>query len=273
MNLIKKPFFWSSAHRETKFTFDFDTLALSSPNAILIESSTGAKLSFVYTGAVFSSTPEAGQYLYVDSGLYKGYHLITLFETVGAFFGIKTDTDFISNQLTGNVKLITSHVFEIYAGYTIGDLATLFPYTKIAAFRSEANVGGYLEVNISGYLKKLFDVINSNDTIEIGGFDVWYNTFRQFFVLLDGALIFTGNTLNASIDQYELNRDYVGTGLTLNSGLLGNHYRNCGITAEIGIQGKGGYVVTLETFDGSVSDAQPDFSSADFNTTDFSTSI
>lgn len=271
MNLVKQPFFWSSAHRETKFTFDFDSLEVDGVFAFLLEDVDTGKLAFLYTGSVFPTTPEAGQFIYVDSGIYKGYHLITEFGTASGFFHIFTDTDFIANQLTGNVKLITSHVFEIYAGYQTGDLADLLPYTKIAEFISEANLNGFLEVNVSGYLKKLFDVIDSNTTTEIAGSDTWYNTFNQFQVLLDGAVLFTGMTLNASIDQYELNRDYVDTGRTLNGGSLGNHYRSCGITVEIGIRGS--YVQTLATFTGGNDDPQPDFSSTDFDPTDFSTSI
>jgi len=237
MILLKQPFFWSSAHRETKFTFDFPAIVLNGSTSFLLEESSTGKMTFLYTGITFSPAPVAGEYLYVDSGIYKGYHRVTGFATVSGFNAAYTDTDFIANQTSGNVKHITSHVFEVYIGYQTGALSSLLPYTKIAEFRSEANVDGLLEVNISGYLKRIFDVVNSNDLTTFGGQTVLYNLFNQYTLILDGAIQFVGNTLNSSLTMFELNRDYVDTGLSLNSMDFQNYFRSCGEDTQIEIVG------------------------------------
>ena len=271
ITLKKKPFQWFSAHREAKFTFDFESIELDGTLAWLLEDIDTSKMCLVYTGTVFSETPLVGDFIYVDSGEYKGYHLITDFDTVTGFFKVLTDTDYTIDQTAGNVKNITSHVFEIYSGYSTGDLATLLPYTQIAEFRSEANVDGFLEVNISGYVNKIFDVINSNDTVTVGAVEVYYNTFNRITVLMDGFIFSTHYALNSAIDQFELNRDYVGTGRSLNSGGLGNHYFDCGESVLMFIDGS--HVVAGATYSGGSSNALPDFLSGDFLTGDFSTSI
>jgi len=277
VNLIKKPFYWCSAHRDVKFTFDFETISLNGSTAWLLEDTDTGNMTFTYTGTLFTDTPEAGGIIYVSSGIYKGYHVILSYETLSGFAFINTETLYTADQTTGNVKLITSHVFEIYKGYESGDLATLLPYTKIAEFRPESNIDGYLVVNVSGYLNKIFDVPNSNDTTTINGHEVYYNLFNQYTVILDGGVIFIGNVLNAAIDMFELYREYINTGRALNGGNLGNHYRSCGVTTEIIINtsadGVGGYVQDGLIYTDGIDDAVPDFLTADFDSAGFKVSI
>jgi len=269
MYITKQPFFWSSAHQATKFTFDFPRIVLNGTTATLVENDDTGKLTFFYTGITFSPAPVAGEYLYVDSGIYKGYHRVTGFASISGFNAAYTDTDFIANQTSGLVKHITSHTFEVYKGYQTGDLATLLPYTKIAEFRSEANVDGLLEVNVSGYLKRIFDIVNSNETTTVGGQTVYYNLFNQYTLILDGAIQFVGNTLNSSLTMFELNRDYVDTGLMLNSMDYQNYYRSCGVDTQIEIAG--GLVQQGTIYTNGDSVVLPDFLAADFLPGDFKT--
>ena len=262
MNILKKPNKWVSAHRDITFTFGY-----TFPD-VLVTPSFGepyAVLSFTSDGIIHQA---AGEDVYITSGVYKGLHKIRV---VYASYQYQLETLFTVIQVEGSVNLSPlPSTFQIYAGYQTGVLASILPYTKVAEFKPENNAQGLLEVNISGYVNKLFDVINSNDTTLVGSIYVYYNLFTHIDLLADGAVISSHFVLNASIDTAELNRDYVDTNRDLNGGNLGNHYLSCGLSSRIGITGE--YVRLIQSYqDGNEVNIDPDFSPLDFNSSDFAT--
>lgn len=260
MNIIKKPYYWVSAHRDIDFTFEYQN---TYPLTAVVGN--GGFAVFIFTGDGINSVAVGG-YIYVDTAPYKGYHKVT--EHIFSNW-YKTETTYIGNG-TGELTFISSSVFEIYKGYQSGDLAALLPYTKIAEFAPEPNLQGQLEVDISGYVNKIFDVINSNDTTEIGSEIVWYNLFNRIEILIDGVSVSTHMALNSAITSLELNRDYIDTGRSLNGGVLGNHYFSCGDSVEIIVSGS--QVVTGAIYDGGTDETlvlvfkENDFDNSDFVT-------
>lgn len=267
MILVRRPFNWVSAHREVTFTFDYDFRY-----EIITGSDVDGKLAILfYNDGIHSLV--AGDYVYITTGNNQGYHKIQ--EVFGANIYIM-ETDYTLAQSGGELVFIEDHVITITVGYNTGQanaaLVEAQPYKVIAEFKPEPNIDGQLVFNISGYLNKLFDVMNSNDTISFTGITLYPNLFAQYQVLIDGAWVFTGNVLNAAITQYELNRDYVGTNRDLNGGSLENHFLNCG-TYDV-MQIYGDWVVQSRVYsDGIPDQLLADFSSTDFNGTDFSTTV
>ena len=262
MIIVKKPFQWISAHRKAEFTFDYSDTTFP----IDLTASNDDKLVIIVDGDGITFA-QVGQFIYVDIGVAKGYHKVT--EILATNF-YKTDTDFIEAQLTGNASFITDEIFTLYAGYDYpSELAALLPKELIATFKPEPNADGQLVVNISGYVNKLFDVINSNDTVEVGAVNVYYNLATEVELRINDVIISTHIALNAAIDMFELNRDYVNTGRTLNGGSLGDYYLSCGTTTPIIITG--GYVVDRDPYTDGIQVVGPDFLTADFLPGDFRT--
>ncbi|CAB4218176.1 hypothetical protein UFOVP1605_11 [uncultured Caudovirales phage] len=262
MNILKKPNLWVSAHRDITFTFGYVF-----PDAIVTPSigEPYAVLSFTSDGIIHQA---AGEYVYITSGVYKGLHKI---RTVYASYQYQLETLYTVIQTEGSVNLSPlPSTFEIYAGYQTGELASVLPYTKVAEFKPENNAQGLLVVNISGYVNKLFDVINSNHTTLVGSIYVYHNLFTHIDLLADGSIISDHYVLNASIQTSELNELYVDTNRDLNGGELGNHYLSCGISNRIGITGQ--FVRLIQSYqDGSEVNVDPDFSPSDFDPADFAT--
>lgn len=261
MIIIKKPFYWVSAHRPVEFTLDYE---LVFPIDYVVGSNGFAV--FIFTGDGVNSL-SVGQYLYVDSGIYKGYHKVT--ELLFANW-YKTETLYTDTQYGGNLTFIQDKVFTIYSGYDTGPLASLLPYTLIATFKPEPNIDGQLVVNISGYINKIFDVINSIETTTIGANDVYYNLFNKIKIFIDDVYLSEHMVLNSAITSLELNMNYVDTGRELNGGNLGNHYLSCGLSGQFMISG--GYVILSSYYiDGISQVAPPTFDPTDFNTSNFVT--
>lgn len=263
MNILKKPFQWVSAHRDISFTFGYVF-----PDALVTPSIDGtnyAVLSFTSDGIIHQAV---GEYVYITAGVYKGLHKI---RNVYASYQYQLETEFTVIQIEGSVNLSPlPATFSIYAGYHSGPLAYVLPYTKVAEFKPENNAQGLLVVNISGYVNKLFDVINSNDTTLVNAIYVYYNLFTHIYLFADDVLISDHYVINASIDMFELNEKYVDTGVDLNGGVLGNHYLSCGISNRIGITGE--FVRLIQSYsDGQEVNIDPDFSPLDFNSADFAT--
>ena len=173
MNIVTRPFKQISAHREAKFVFDYEH-RYSLTNVV----STDGKAVFIFNSDGVNAQ-EVGDYIYITLGVYKGYHKITSIPFSNWYV---VETDYISDDITGTLVFIEDHVFKIAAGYDFGTLETYLPYADVALFKPEPNADGQLVVNISGYVNKLFDVINSNETVVIGAYPVYYNLFNPISV-------------------------------------------------------------------------------------------
>lgn len=262
MILTKKPFYWISAHREATFTFDYEKVY-----DLISVTDNGGKASFYFDYDGLNNL-EVGDYFFINSGSYKGYHKI---KSIPFPFLYIAETDYSVAQTTGTLTFIEDHVFKIGVGFDYPtELADALPYTDIALFKPEPNIDGQLVVNISGYINKIFDVINSNDTVSFSGVTVYPNLFNRVVLFIDNAIVSEHRAANAAITQYELNRDYVGTGRNLNGGSLENHYIPCGIYDVMAIYG--GWVVQQEVYtDGIPGSLAADFLLGDFMAGDFDT--
>jgi hypothetical protein len=263
MRLIKKPFKWVSAHRDIEFTFIPDNIF-----TLFGVGSSNDKAVFSYITNGFY-TPVVGQRILILTGIYKGYHTITAVG-VSNIFGVlfqelTTDSPFIGVQNAGSITFpVPSLSFRLYKGGQA--LSMLYPVELIAEFSSEINLDGRHVVNISGYVNKIFDVINSNDSYEPWtGFVIKPNTFNCIELQMsinggDYQWVSSHRVLNAAIDMFELNQKYVDTGLNLNDYVESNFYFSCGDTENIQIVGD--YVkVVGQYIDGVLQTVSPYFDS------------
>jgi len=263
VNIVTKPFKWISAHREATFTFDYEHVY----DLVAVAESDGTAV-FIFDGDGINAL-EGGEYLFIDSGEYEGYHKVT--ELLYANYYV-TETDYTTTQTTGTLTFIEDHVFKIGFGFDYPpELTAVLPYGAIedARFKPEPNLDGQLVVNISGYINKIFDVINSNDTVEIGGVPVYYNLFNRVVLFIDDVIVSEHIALNSAITQYELNRDYVDTGRDLNGGNLGNLYLSCGDSESIQIVGD--YVTQPTSYTPDPAPITKVFKPSDFDPTQFLT--
>lgn len=206
----KFPTYWSAAHSPVNFEFGFETKDLYSANI-----NSFGKTFFVIT-TPFSETIAIGSYVYIDSGIYKGYHKVT---NVVFSFLIVVDTIYKGAQITGKISYITTHTFKIYKGFEPGELYdfdTVLPFELVAEFTPEPNTAGVLAFNISGYLQSFFNPNNYGDlrTLFAKQYLIGlYNRYRLTEVIppLAGtgvSLSFTGMVLQSGARQGELNQLY-----------------------------------------------------------------
>ena len=259
MILVTKPFFWVSAHREIVFRFNY---IYHYTVQVVYNQDGNAMFQFADDGIHYQSV---GDYIWIDSGIYKGYHRII---SIPVPFIYETSSPYIGTATGAQLWYVENSLFTIYSGYSSGFLSSLLPYTLIATFRPEPNLDGELIVDVSGYVNKIFDTLNSNLHTDFFGYDVYYNLFNHIDVLVNGVVVSSHAVLNASITSLELNRDYVGTGRGLNDGSLGPHYFDCGENLNLVLGSL--YVFDSTPLSGAVN---PDFDPTYFNATDFSTVI
>jgi len=268
MIVTKKPFKWVSAHRDIEFELTPATYTLFSTSGA--NGNIDGDTTFYYqTDGIY--TPVIGDRFLITSGIYAGYHTITAISTSNIFGTIfqelTTETQFIGFQNAGDIILEIEPIqLGIYKGG--GSLWFLYPFEYVASFNAEVNLDGKYVFNISGYVNKIFDVVNSNDSYTYGGLTFKNNLFNNVEVYANigsanGVFISQHLVLNSAIDMYQLNRDYVDTGKNLNS-LDTNFYFSCGLTENIQIVGD--FVKVVGQYeDGILQTISSYFSPSDFN--------
>ena len=175
MKLVKKPFYWSAAHSPIVFEYEYD---LKYPISFVVDS--GGFAMFLFTGDGINNL-SVGDYVYCDFAPYIGYHKIT---EIPNPYWYKVSTQFVSGyySYSGNLSFVEDASFEIFSGFGTSPLNTVLPFTKVAEFKPEPNSNGVLNFDISGYVNKLFDVVNSQDTIQVGSLDVYYNLMNKILL-------------------------------------------------------------------------------------------
>lgn len=232
--LKKQPYWWTSAHAPTVFEFDYETISCTIAKYL----PTGT-IAIIPTSP-FSEIPYVGQLFYISSGDFKGYHVIQ--EYTGGV--IITETIFTGVAPPTNIdcKLITKHQFKIYSGFPTGvQFYEYLPYTHIATFISEPNSDGKLRINISGYLKSIFNPTNYADLnkIPVWGNAQWatglFNRYYLFEQQLDSNIREIENewlvnfrmVLNANTGQFDLNKYYYQTGANLTKEIPSVIFQSC----------------------------------------------
>ena len=266
MKLIKKPFTWVSAHRDIEFTFKYQG---DNTFAIFTVGIENGKALFAFLPNGFY-TPQVGQKFVSTNTIYPGTQTVTAvgsFTYLGVTYQTVTTTAyFISLSTGGSITFpLPTLSFRLYKGGQA--LSMLYPVELIAEFSSEMNLQEQYVVNISGYVNKIFDVINSNDSYEPwSGFVIKPNTFNCIELQMsinggDYKWVSSHRVLNAAIDMYELNQKYVNTGLNLNDFIETNFYFSCGDSENVQIVGD--YVKVVGQYvDGVLQTITPHFDSS-----------
>lgn len=217
--IVTQPDQWASAHKPIRFVynmpFNFGTL-----------SDNNGRLRVVMSAALAGGkTIVAGDLIYINGGIYKGYHTV---ETV------VNNTDFtLSTAYTSafvglvQIKYATPPQWQLWKGYQDSEVVGTnpFPFTKVADFSPEGNTVGLLSFDVSGYVKAAMpEIIPPLEGTDLGGVFVAedYSRFMPYRLLIGvnpESLYFESIylALNSSIDSDVLNAEYLNTPNPLNT--------------------------------------------------------
>lgn len=235
--LVKCPPLWVSAHRECRLRFAFAT------GKLIGVGSTAGNLVMGFSSLPF--TPVAGERIYIYpsatlSNLYQGYHVVkqVLYSNI-----LIMETPYLGYEdVDHNAAVIRLPEISIYKGYAPAeimlpvlfsspvDMYTMQPRTLVCTFKPEASPDGYLDFDISGYLKTVIEQpykCGYNDTEVDSQPPLFFNMhyIPQNYGRVQVMLKVPGETTagkqcellvaNASITTQELNRFFVETGRPL----------------------------------------------------------
>lgn len=257
---------WNSAHQPVPFVFDFESRTLNNViNAV-------GKASFRMLDFTYQS-PAIGERLYIDSGVYAGYHTITGTGTgFGGFSTFSTTTDYISNDSGVNVKaVIAIPEFTLYKGYESSEAYEVeLPFEVVATFTPVVSPEVDIRFDVSGFLKSIF-------TIQAPTIGIDFSLFNRFRIRYDGHGTGSGGgfvvddtfqVLNSSIPTAELMSVYFGTGVYLSSSITQIIF-GCGKTI-LSLLDATGVVINTDVDDG---DTGADYYYDDYNDDDYLTQI
>lgn len=246
--LIKRPPLWVSAHRECRLKYAFAT------GKLIAVGSTAGNLVMGFSSLPF--TPLAGERIYVYpsatySNLYTGYHLIkqVLYPNI-----LIMETPYQGYvDVDHDAAVIRLPEISIYKGYAPAeielqvfgspnvDMYTLQPRALVATFKPEANPEGYMEFDISGYLKTVIPQpykcgYNDTENNEQPNLFLFIDYIPQNYGRVQIMLKVPGETIankecellvaNSAITTPELNRFFVDTNRPLGPMLKPVHFNN-----------------------------------------------
>lgn len=252
-----QPDLWASAHKPIRFVYDMPfTFANFTDNNGLV------RVTGLSSALAGGKTLVVGDLIYINGGIYNGYHTIVskvsnLDFTVSAVY--------TSNQIGIMIKYATPPQWQIWKGYQDSEVvgANPFPFTKVADFSPEGNTQGLLSFDISGYIKAAMpEILPPSEGTAFG--DVFlsteYSRFMPYRILIGTnpeSLYFEDIylALNSSIDSDVLNAEYVDTPKPLNTNPL---IFSCGTTWLSYINGSN--VITYRFENGGTLPQLADFS-------------
>lgn len=205
---ISVPPVWNSAFNPIEFIYDMPTepAGISDVDGYMtIDTAYGFNNALIVV--------KVGDLLWVDGGVYRGYHVVRKVISISSF---QTETIYTALGFEF-VKYAQPPVWEIYKGI-VGDLS--FPFTKVADFQPEPNKEGYLSFNISGYIQSSLPIIVPPLEGTLVSSDYRYidtNLYTPFQILHDDTSEYTYYALNCAIETALLNSDYVDTGKALST--------------------------------------------------------
>lgn len=246
MILTEYPYPWNSVHRPIPFVYDHEERTL-----FIVTSSGG--LAVFWVQSPYNFTPVAGERIYIDSGIYEGYHTVT--SVAGSL--IATSTSFIGSDFSvPTVKYIRLPQIKVYCGYLSGEeYDDELPSELVATFTPENSPEIDVRFDVSEYLKSIFRIVAPTEGID-------FNMFNRFRLFFDGVYHEFYMALNSSIKTDELNSDYVDTGAYLNSTIPPVVF-GCGKTLLSHLQGN--VVVNVVSNNGDITIEHADFSDSDFS--------
>lgn len=251
MIFVSGPSPTNSVHRPIPYVFDFQGRDLDSV------ADDGGFANITIGGLFgFSPTPSVGERFYIDSGVYEGYHTISVVNSTSSF---TLETAYISNQTSGTVKYLRIPEIQLWSGYNAGETyETELPLTLIASFTPVISPEVDIRFDVSGFLKSIF-------TIQAPTIGVDFSLFNRFRLNWDDAFSDDYQVVNSAIETQILNDVYFGTGVYLNSGtpiLFG-----CGKTILSTLDGSG-VVINTEIEDAEI---EADYFYDDYDESDYFT--
>ncbi len=220
-NIIQRtiPSFWSSAHDDIIFEFDFTPEAIDS----IIDEVAGSVSSGnarVNLQDAFDPVPVPGDRVYISTGAYTGIHTIV---SVTGDSSIVIDTPFIGSVVSNahNVYHLRVPEFNFYKGYDVSEFFTgSTPLTLVATLIPSVIFDSdnlpYLLIDVKGLAMRLFTIATKSDTVDNIDFAI-YNVIR--FKWDDQVTVGTYfnyvNVLNCAITNDELNERYLVRGYYL----------------------------------------------------------
>ena len=210
---------WASAHKPIRFVYDMPFKFANFTNnnglvrvAVLSGSLAGGKNLVV------------GDLIYINGGIYKGYH--TIISKVSNI-DFTVSAVYTANQSAIMIKYATPPQWQLWKGYQDSEVvgANPFPYTKVADISPEGNTVGLLSFDVSGYVKAAMpEIIPPLEGTDFGGVFVSteYSRFMPYRLLIGTtpeSLYFEDIylALNSSIDSDVINAEYVDTPKPLNT--------------------------------------------------------
>lgn len=263
--LTSQPSAWNSVHQPIPFVLDFEKKNLTQVNDV------SGKAQFVVSLYDFE-LPTVGDRIYVESGIYEGFHTISLTSLSVGVININTTTDYIADSSGMNVRaIIPIPEFSLYKGYDTGEeYDTELPYELVATFTPVVSPTADIRFDVSGFLKSIF-------TIEAPTIGIDFSLFNRFRIRFSGNLIAPGGAfyllptwqvLNSAIPTAELMSTYFGTGVYLSSSTTQIIF-GCGKTI-LSLLDVTGVVINTEVENG---DTGADYFYDDYNEEDYLTQI
>lgn len=216
--LRKSPYRWTSAHQPIEFEYDMP-FAFGS-----FTDNSGFVRVAMLTALAGGKLIVAGDLIYINGGIYKGYHVI---KSVVSNLDFTLETAYISSQAGIMIKYATPPQWQIWKGYQDSEVIGTNdkPFTKVADIQPEGNAQGYITFNISGYIKSALNEI----TTPVEGFDLGniflgedrslWTPYRLIIGTNPRSLYFETiyYALNSSIEPDTLQSEYLSTNKPLNS--------------------------------------------------------
>lgn len=265
LTLTSQPSAWNSVHQPIPFVLDFEEKNLTQVNDV------SGSAQFVVTLYDYE-LPTAGDRIYVESGIYAGFHTVVSTTLSVGVINIQTNTTYTANSSGMNVKaVIPVPEISLYKGYDTGEeYDTELPYELVATFTPVVSLTGDIQFDVSGFLKSIF-------TIEAPTIGIDFSLFNRFRIDFTGNMLSPGGAfyifptwqaLNSAIPTAELMSTYFGTGVYLSSSTTQIIF-GCGKTI-LSLLDATGVVINTEVEDG---DTGADYFYDDYNEEDYLTQI
>jgi hypothetical protein len=239
-NLISQPLAWSSAHRPIVYEFEY-----INRNVTITDNGGFCQLAFSSIG----SPAEIGRRIFVNSGIYQGFHTVT--QIIGA-------NTFVTNRIytansTTTAKILFREPIEVFIGYkSTEEYPSQLPYTSLGLFNYAISPDFKVRIDISGRLANTFSITPPTTGID-------FSRFNAYRLEIGGSETTRKNVLNSSILSDVLNNEFVNTGAVLIDGGV-PLIPSCGVYAISFIDNN-----VLQTSVITQGDCVGDFSNLDFS--------
>lgn len=208
MIAVTTPSPWNSVHRPIEYVYNHDTQTISG-----VTTSSG-RLQVSIASAFSPYTPAVGDKVYLSGVLDSGVDISGIYDIHSGggstwVLDVLVTTPTLDSPST--LKYIRLPEVKLYAGYLAGEeYDDELPLELVATFTPENSPDNDVRIDVSEYLKSIFEIVPPTEGID-------FNMFNRFRLKFDGTYKTSYQVLNSSIKTAELNALYVNTNAYLNS--------------------------------------------------------